>query len=114
MSWPRSEINAGLPVTVAELEYSDPILTIFGMEWSLSLRCPWSGVIASRQVSWEDDYVEDRAWDLIGTNLITVEDGVAGEIKFRFSNAILHVHADTDIDPWVLRLPRLIAIGQML
>lgn len=114
VSWPRSEINSELPVRVAELSYNDPFLTVFGSGWSLNLACPWKGTIASPEVSWDDDDVEDLAWELIGTGLISVDDGAPGEIDFRFTDAVLHVRPDTDLDPWVLRLPGVVAVGGIM
>ena len=65
-------------------------------------------------VSWEDDDVEDRAWDLVGMELMSVDNGSAGEIDFHLTEATLRVRPDSDLDPWVLRLPSYIAVGTRL
>ena len=114
MTWHQPEIDAELPVTVAEVAYNDPILTVSGPQWSLSLMCPWSGLIGSQSVDWEDDEVEDLAWELNGMELLSVAEGSAGVIDFYFSNAVLHVRPDTDWDPWVLHLPHFVAVGKLL
>lgn len=72
MSWPRAAVQERLPVTVQEIEFNDPLLTIFGQGRSLNLACPWDGTIHPAGLSWEDDDVEDRAWELVGADLIAV------------------------------------------
>ena len=114
LSWPRTEINVRLPARIDEIYYNDPLLTLSGEGWYLKLGCPWSGEIDGVQLSWEDDDVEDHAWELIGSSLITVEDGSPGELSFTFTNGVLRVRPDTDLDPWVLSLPDFVAVGGML
>lgn len=114
MTWHQPGIDAALPVTVADVAYNDPVLTVSGAQWSLSLVCPWSGSIGSHPVDWEDDEVEDLAWELIGNDLISVTEGSPGVIDFCFTNAVLHVRPDTDLDPWVLHLPHFVAVGKLL
>lgn len=79
----------------------------------MNLACPWDGVIRSVPLSWEDDDVEDRACELVGAELIFVEEAAPGRVDFQFSNAVLRVRPDTDLDPWVLHLPDVIVVGTM-
>lgn len=113
MTWPQEAVQERLPVRVRGIECNDPFLTIFGEEWSLNLGCPWEGNIGSISISWEDDDVEDRAWELVGLDLTSVVDGSGGGPEFHFSDAMVHVRPDTDLDPWVLHLAGLIVVGTM-
>jgi hypothetical protein len=52
--------------------------------------------------------------DLIGTRLVSVEDGLPGELVFTFTDARLVVRPDVDEDPWALSLPDFVAVGGLL
>lgn len=102
---------AGLPVHIQGVELQDPILTLFGEGWALTIACPWEGTIGGRALSWEDDDIEDRSWDLVGEDLVAVrQDGPAD--TFEFSAGTLTVTPDTDVDPWVLQLPGGLVVGR--
>lgn len=102
---------AGLPVRVQGVEVQDPILTLFGEGWGLTIACPWEGTIGGRALSWEDDDIEDRSWDLVGQDLVAVRhDG--SMVKFEFSAGTLIATPDTDVDPWVLQLPGGVVVGR--
>lgn len=104
-----------LPLTVRGLEVNDPAVTLFGDDWSLSLVCPWTLVGPDMSCSWEDDDIEDAAWDLIGRLLVgvTAQDPQAIDPVFEFDGGItLTIVADTDLDPWTLALPDLIVNGK--
>jgi hypothetical protein len=102
---------AGLPVRVQGVEVQDPILTLFGEGWGLTIACPWEGTIGWRALSWEDDDIEDRSRDLVGQDLVAVrQDGPA--VKFEFSAGTLTVTPDQDVDPWVLLLPDGLVVGR--
>lgn len=103
---------AGLPVRVKGVEVQDPILTLFGEGWGLTIACPWEGTISGHALSWEDDDIEDRSWGLVGEDLVAVrQDGPA--VEFEFSSGTLIVTPDTDVDPWVLELPGGLVVGRM-
>lgn len=102
---------AALPVRVDGVEVQDPILTLYGEGWALTIACPWQGTIGGRALSWEDGDLEDRSWDLVGEELVAVrQDGPA--VEFRFSTGTLIASADTDMDPWVLELPGGLVVGR--
>jgi hypothetical protein len=104
-----------LPLMVRDLEVNDPALTLFGDEWSLSLVCPWTLVGEDFSCSWEDEDLEDAAWELVGRRLIgvTAQDNEATDPVFEFDGGItLAVFADTDLDPWTLALPDLVVNGK--
>lgn len=106
-----SQLLEALPVRVRGVEVQDPVLTLFGDEWSFTIACPWEGEIGGRAVSWEDDDLEGRAWDLVGAELVSVrQEGAVA--RFGFSAGFLLVSPDTDVDPWVLRLPGGLLVGR--
>jgi hypothetical protein len=109
----ESEVLVALPVRVEGIEVQDPVLVLFGEQWSLTVACPWSGTVRGRDLSWEDDDVEDRAWDLVGEELTSVQQE-GRSIRFGFSGGTLLVTPDTDLDPWVLRLPGGLLVGRVL
>lgn len=102
-----------LPLRVVGVEVQSPVLTLFGDEWSLTIACPWDGIVGGRKMSWEDDDIEDWAWDLIGEDLVTVEEH-GSAVRFKFLNASLTAAPDSDLDPWVLSLPGGVLVGRTL
>ena len=112
MTWPKTKINARLPRRVTGIEYNDPILVLFGDGWFLKLSCPWSGFIAGAPIDWDSSAVEDRAWDLIGTQLLSAEEADRPiDVRFSFEHAVLTARPDDDEDAWVLAFPDMVAVG---
>lgn len=112
MTWPAERIEARLPRRITGIEYNDPILIFSGDDWFLKLACPWSGVIAGTTVDWESRTVEDLAWEMIGSSLLSASTGErAIDVIFTFDDAVLTVRPDADEDPWVLSFPDFVAVG---
>lgn len=107
------ELLQTLPRRVLGVEVQDPILTLYGEQWSLTVFGPWEGTLHGRTLVWEEDDLEDWSWDLIGQDLLTVreEDTL---IRFEFSAGSLVVTSDSDWEPWVLRLPAGVLVGKTL
>jgi hypothetical protein len=109
------EARAALPRMVRGIEFNDPVLSMHGEQWSLALMCPWRIDGPDRSYTWESETVEDDAWDLIGHSIVAISSDSPDIVDpvFVFDNDIrLTVRADTDLDPWVLRLPGLIVVGR--
>ena len=107
--------QAALPRTIRGIEFNDPVLSMHGEEWSLALRCPWRIDGPGRSYTWESETIEDDAWDLIGHSVVAVSSDSPDMVDpvFVLDGGIrIEVHADTDLDPWVLRLPGLIIVGR--
>jgi hypothetical protein len=113
MSGIESEVLAALPVRVAGVEVQDPVLVFFGEGWSLTIACPWTGMVRGNGLSWEDDDLEDRVWDLVGDELVSIQQE-GRSIRFGFLGGTLLATPDTDLDPWVLRLPGGLLVGRVL
>lgn len=88
------------------------MITLFGDGWGLTIACPWEGTIGGRDISWEDDDIENRVWDLIGEDLVDVRETGAGTC-FEFSSGTLTVAQDTDVDPWVLQIAGGLMVGRV-
>jgi hypothetical protein len=90
----------------------DPIVTVFGEDWSLTLACPWSGVVNGHTLTWEDETIEDVLWDLVGQDLVGF-DRRGPSTYFRFTSAELIAEPDSDLDPWVLTFPSGVVVGTL-
>ena len=103
------ELRAALPLTVAEVALTGPVLTLSGEHWYLTVWCDWAVPQLGFDVDSED--VEDRAWDLIGYRIEGVE--VRGDgPTFRLGGGVdlVLVEGDDD-DPWVLKVPGMAYTG---
>jgi hypothetical protein len=111
----RGEIVRSLPLAVRGVEVTDPVITVFGDEWSLTVMCPWVLTGPEDSISWESEQIEDKIWDLIGLSIVSVSatDPDVTDPVFHFEGGFeLAIHADTDIDPWSLALPQLVVVGR--
>ena len=108
-------IRADLPRQIRGLEVNDPVLTLYGDDWSLTLMCPWEVRGPDGGFSWESKSIEDEAWELVGHSLLSVSamDADLVDPVFDLSGGIsIRVSADTDLDPWTLRLPHVVLVGR--
>jgi hypothetical protein len=106
-----------LPLRVDQLAYQDPVLTFGGEGWSLVLVCPWRLLKGTKVLTaWDDQAVEDSSWELLGHQIYAVRPRIPGNDQdpvFELSGDLhLEVFADTDLDPWVLRLPTQTIVGR--
>jgi hypothetical protein len=106
------DATAHLPLRVRDVEVQDPVILLAGESWSLLVACPWEITGDGINVSWLSHDVEDAAWDMVGRDLLAVTGGLVDPV-FHFSSATtLTVHADSDLDPWVLSLPGIVYVGR--
>ena len=109
-------IAVSAPLVIREIQYSDPTLTLVGDAWSLSVVCPWhiEDALGATVLDFEAAGVEDAVWDLIGVSVLAAEAHDAGErpgTALRLSNGHrLIIEPDTDVDPWVMQLPRRVLV----
>ena len=105
-------IAMSAPLVIGGIEYNDPALVLIGNDWSLALLCPWhiEDALGATVLDFEAAGVEDAVWDLIGVSVLAAEAHDAGErpgTALRLSNGHrLIIEPDTDVDPWVMQLPR--------
>lgn len=106
----RAAVFALLPLRVDGLEFNGPVVVLTGPNWSLSIVCPWRLIRGSALVtSIEDPGAEARLRELVGATIIDVgtqaDRETARDPVFVFADgARLELFADTDLDPWVMRL----------
>jgi hypothetical protein len=108
-------IRADLPQQIRGLELNDPVLTLYGDDWSLTLMCPWEISGLDGRVTWESESIEDEVWELVGHSVLSVSSTDLDLVDpvFEVSGGIsIKVSADTDLDPWTLRLPHVMLIGR--
>lgn len=105
-------VAASAPLVIREIEYNDPVLVLIGNHWSLALVCPWhiEDAAGARALDSKAEGVEDAAWDLVGVSVLAAVAHDADEhpgTALRLSNGQrLIIEPDTDLDPWVMQLPR--------
>ncbi len=113
----REAVSALVPLRVDGVEFNDPVVVLAGPNWSLSIVCPWrlrrGGALLT---SIEDPGAEARLGELVGATITDVvaqtSRGTAGDPVFVFADgARLELFADTDLDPWVMRLPEETFVG---
>lgn len=104
-----AQIAEALPLLVREVAVTDPVLTLSGDDWSLTVWCPFR--VTGLDFDWESPDLEDRAWDLVGHRVeqLTVEAG--GPVFGLSGGAELVLDEAGDDDPWVLRIPGAVITG---
>ena len=105
-------IRTDLPRQVRGLEVNDPVLTLYGDDWSLTLMCPWKVEGPGGGFGWESESIEDDAWELVGQSLLSVSPTDVDPVFELSGGFSITVSADTDLDPWTLRLPHVLVVGR--
>jgi hypothetical protein len=109
------EITASFPLVVQGVEVNDPILTLFGEKWSLTIMCPWTLTGSGFATTWESENIEDDVWNLIGLSVVAVSADSSSVIDPIFvldGDVKLSIHADTYDEPWFLTLPDVVVVGR--
>lgn len=113
----RTALDGLVPLWIVEIEHNDPAVVLSGEDWSLSIVCPWrvskAGVLVC---AFGDPGAESRMKSLVGAKIVAVrgQSAVHEEWDPAFEIAdgfTLEVFADTDQDPWVMRLPEQTFVG---
>lgn len=113
----RTAVAGLLPLRILEIDHNDPAVVLSGENWSLSIVCPWRVSKADVLVcAFGDPGAETRMKSLIGAEIVAVrgQSAVHEEWDPAFEIAggfTLEVFADTDEDPWVMRLPEHTFVG---
>lgn len=101
IEWTRPQ----LPLRIDAVVVNDPIVTLLGQEWALTLACPWQLVGGSAiRTAWDRPDVEDVTRELINHHIVGVRKAPNGfDPIFSLDGDLdLEVNADTDLDPWVM------------
>ena len=113
-----------LPSRVDEVEYTDPVASIRGADWILTLVCPWrlwrdGNLVIDPDLMEGDEAINAELvagvlWDLIGHSLVGVQNSsknVNDPVFVLTGGYVIEVEADTDIDPWTFSLPGMTFVG---
>lgn len=104
----REALSPLLPLEIEEVEYNDPMVLLAGPGWSFSVACPWRMMRDGQlETSYGDDGAAAVLDGLTGTAVISLGgSGGPGDLQIALDGGgVLDVFVDTDLDPWVLRLP---------
>jgi hypothetical protein len=98
-----------LPWRIRSVEWADPSLMVAGDDWSLTVSSSWRVTSpAGIAFSCSSADAEDRAWDLVGAQVVRIDrrgGGVVCDPIFVLSGDLaLEVFSDTKLDSWVLRV----------
>ncbi len=108
-----------LPLRIDRVEFApDPVLSLLGEGWSATFVCDWRIEGPGVAMSWDDDDLprdrdgNDTAF-LVGRSIehITASPEMIDPVFHMSGGFRLHVHADSDIDPWTLHAPGVILVG---
>jgi hypothetical protein len=114
----REALSPLLPLQIEEIEYNDPMVTFAGATWSFSVACPWRLMRGCRLASsYGDDGAAAALESLVGKEVVAIRPGASsrgpGDIQIEVGGGtVLDVFVDTDLDPWVLRLPDQTFVGR--
>lgn len=111
---PIDLISAALPLVVQGMEVNDPVVTLYGDEWSLTIMCPWTLQGPGVEIDWESGSIEAVVPTLMGRALefVSAAEHITVDPTFHFSGSVeLAVRADTDLDPWALAVPGIVVTG---
>jgi hypothetical protein len=103
-------LSLQLPLRIDEVDYNDPMVVLAGPGWSLSVACPWRLMQDCQlETSYGDDGAAAVLGRLVGRDVVAAGSGDSarghGDIQIALDDGtVLEVLADTDLDPWVLRL----------
>jgi len=114
------------PFKIGEVDYPDPVVTLAGDNWSLSMLCPWKLLHHGSVVVDPDNMTEsgetateivtDAVWELVGHSIIEVRQSKSNQNDPTFiltGEYSIEVAADTDLDPWVMSVPGITFVGTM-
>lgn len=116
--------QAALPLRITRAEFGpDPILLLSGPGWASNFSCDWILEANGHRIdrNYSDGNIPDDAKELTSEDLEFLIDRQIEAITsnaqminpiFHISGGIeLRVHADTNLDPWVLGLPGITLVG---
>ncbi len=109
-------VARSLPLRIGRVDVNDPVVSLSGEGWFLSIACPWDLVGPDVVFDWETDPFDEVLQKLVGTSLqsVTAEGELLVDPVFHFDSGIsIVVRADSDLDPWVFRIQGIVLVGRM-
>lgn len=102
-SGPTRAIRAALPLHVDAVAITDPVITLSGQAWSLTVWCRFE--VTGLGFGSESVDLEDRVRGLAGRRIETFSTSASGPL-FGFGDGIDLVMDEGDAwEPWVLKIP---------
>jgi hypothetical protein len=95
---------------IEAVQFDDPVVVLVGTEWSVSIVCPWRLMRGEAVVTSIDDPNAGASLnELVGIEIVDVISGASAEVSndpvFILGDGTrLEILADTDLDPWTVRL----------
>lgn len=107
-----------LPLRIDHVEFvPDPVLSLLGAGWSATFMCDWRVEGRGVDMRWDDELLRDRNEDdaafLVGRSIehITAGPEMLDPVFHVSGGFRIHVHADSDLDPWTLHAPGMTLVG---
>jgi hypothetical protein len=101
-------VAPALPVMIAEVDYSDPLLLVNGDGWSLSVRTAWRVVGPEGLLfSCDSNDAADQVWGLIGETVTAVAPMAPSRVDPALvlsSGLTLEIMSLHPVEPWVFRI----------
>jgi hypothetical protein len=117
----RELVDRSVPLVVQRVEANEPFFSLVGIDpsWYLGVACSWSILGPERAYYSEEVEVADfpRIVDLLKGRVIHTLDlgeDLIDPVFYLDGGFTLSLHADTDLDPWVLSFPatELVLVGR--
>ena len=109
-------ILAALPLKIEQVLLNDPVLTLAGTDWNLTIWCGWEA--RGLGITWEDDDLERRVQQLSGrvvTNFtVDARNGPVFHCEPGVDLALNENEVDEPVgrdDPWSMSLPSSVITG---
>ncbi|GAA3589414.1 hypothetical protein GCM10022198_11630 [Klugiella xanthotipulae] len=119
----REVLTKALPLRISQANsVPDPTLWMAGADWSFYFICPWLLKGPNIKIDRYNDKLESinerelNASDLsflIGRDIYEVssDENLVDAVFYISGGVELAIHTDTDLDPWVIRIPGITLVG---
>lgn len=102
-------MESHLPLTILDVEWNDPVLSLMGANWSFNTTSTWRLVDESRLIAGsEDELAQNAIKMLVGIDIVRCEPmsiSPALDPRFILKNGFrLEIFSATATEPWVMSL----------
>lgn len=104
-----ASMESHLPLTILDVEWNDPVLSLMGANWSFNTTSTWRLVDESRLIAGsEDELAQNAIKMLVGIDIVRCEPmsiSPALDPRFILKNGFrLEIFSATATEPWVMSL----------
>lgn len=100
-----ADIAEHLPAEICGVDVEGPVLTIWGVNWTLTVLNPFEGTVDGRAFYSDDDDLPVQLRSLVGEALLGVGGVDLDDTGFQFSNGVLFAPPHPTEPSWRLQLP---------